>query len=62
MKGALNVAGDHRIHVFQAVRELFEIVPALPWDPRDKRTNRVLIVGRELNTKELEAGFKACFV
>ncbi|CAI7923231.1 unnamed protein product [Closterium sp. NIES-54] len=60
MKGAMHVSGSPLVHVFQAVRELYEVLPALPWPAGEERLNRVLIVGKSLNTSALEQGFKAC--
>ncbi|CAI5505818.1 unnamed protein product [Closterium sp. Naga37s-1] len=60
MKGAMHVHGSPLVHVFQAVRELYEVLPALPWPAGEDRLNRVLVVGKSLNTSALEQGFKAC--
>ncbi|GJP37791.1 hypothetical protein CLOM_g22201 [Closterium sp. NIES-68] len=60
MKGAMEVQGSNRVHVFQAVRELYEVLAALPWPQGEERLNRVLVVGKRLNTSAIEQGFKAC--
>ena len=47
--------------VFQGVHEQINFGPsAVEWGPDEKRVNRMVFIGRNLNKRELEEGFKAC--
>ena len=47
--------------VFQGVHEQINFGPsAARWAPGEKVVNRMVFIGRNLNRKELEEGFKAC--
>lgn len=42
----------------QGVHSLFEGSPARPWGPSEKRTSRMVFIGRELDGELLKVGFK----
>jgi G3E family GTPase len=62
MKGVFHVYGSDKMHMLQAVRELYEILPSQPWQPEDKRVNRIVIIGKNLNRESLLASFRTCLV
>ena len=49
--------------LFQGVHEQINFGPsAVEWGPDEKAVNRMVFIGRNLNRKELEEGFRACIV
>ena len=47
--------------VFQGVHEQINFGPSnAEWGPDEKVVNRMVFIGRNLNRKELEEGFRAC--
>ena len=47
--------------VFQGVHEQINFGPSsVEWAEGEKRMNRMVFIGRNLNRKELEDGFKSC--
>ncbi|MEI9903118.1 MAG: GTP-binding protein [Asticcacaulis sp.] len=61
-KGILDVAGESRRLVFQAVHMILEGELQQEWKPGDKRVSRAVFIGRHLDTAALKAGFEACVV
>jgi G3E family GTPase len=59
MKGVLSVKGDARRFVFQGVHMLFDGQLDRPWG-QDARTNKLIFIGRNLDRKALNEGFRAC--
>jgi len=59
-KGILDVAGEERRLVFQAVHMMLEGDFQRPWNERDDRYSRMVFIGRDLNEAQLKAGFEAC--
>ncbi len=59
MKGVLSIKGDPNRFIFQGVHMSFEGRPDRPWGSTP-RSNKMIFIGRNLNRKELEEGFKAC--
>jgi G3E family GTPase len=59
-KGIIDVAGEDRRLVFQAVHMILEGDYQRPWKPDEKRWSRAVFIGRNLDRAALEAGFKAC--
>ena len=59
-KGILNIKGMDEQYVFQAVHMLFDGDAGRPWGPGEKRTNKMVFIGRNLDRAELEAEFTAC--
>ena len=61
-KGILNVDGEERRLVFQAVHMILEGDFQGTWKDGDDRSSRMVFIGRELNEAQLRAGFEACAV
>ncbi|KAJ9554190.1 hypothetical protein OSB04_018235 [Centaurea solstitialis] len=59
-KGVLSVVNSDELHTVQAVREIYEIVPARKWKSREKRTNKIVFIGRSLNEDILLDSLRAC--
>ncbi|QZT56490.1 CobW family GTP-binding protein [Mycolicibacterium austroafricanum] len=60
-KGILALEGD-RQYVFQGVHMLFEGTEGRPWGDDERRSNRFVFIGRNLDRQELEAAFRRCLV
>ena len=61
LKGIIAIAGDERRYVLQAVHQLMDLSPADPWSA-EKRTGKVVFIGRNLDQRALEAGLLDCLV
>ncbi|XVF85828.1 hypothetical protein PTKIN_Ptkin17bG0149100 [Pterospermum kingtungense] len=59
-KGVLNVANSDHLHTLQAVREIYEIVPARQWRNEEKQMNRIVFIGHNLDEKILADSFQGC--
>ena len=59
-KGILDVKGEPRRLVFQAVHMMLDGDFQRPWGPGDTRESRMVFIGRNLDADALEAGFRAC--
>ncbi|KAJ7943359.1 COBW domain-containing protein 1 [Quillaja saponaria] len=59
-KGVLNVQKSDQLHTLQAVRELYEIVPARKWKTEENRMNKLVFIGHNLNKDVLTNSFRAC--
>jgi len=59
-KGIIDVQGEERRLVFQAVHMILEGDFQRPWTDKDKRYSRMVFIGRDLDEAELKAGFEAC--
>ncbi|XP_060205257.1 uncharacterized protein LOC132633069 [Lycium barbarum] len=60
MKGLLSVQGMDERFVFQGVHDIFQGSPDRPWRSDEPRTNKIVFIGKNLDAKEIEKGFKAC--
>jgi G3E family GTPase len=58
MKGVLNVKGEDRRYVFHGVHMMFDGQLERPWGSMP-RANHLVFIGRNLDRRELEAGFEA---
>ena len=58
-KGIIDVQGEERRLVFQAVHMILEGDFQRPWTDKDKRYSRMVFIGRDLDEAELKAGFEA---
>ena len=58
-KGVLSVSGDDQRYVLQGVHMVFTGQPASPWGDGETRQSQLVLIGRNLPTKELEEGFRA---
>ena len=59
-KGILDVAGEDRRLVFQAVHMILEGDLQRPWREDAARTSRLVFIGRNLDPQALRSGFEAC--
>jgi G3E family GTPase len=59
-KGILDVAGEDKRLVFQAVHMILEGDLQRDWSPTDTRESRMVFIGRNLDEPALRAGFEAC--
>jgi G3E family GTPase len=59
-KGIVNVAGEPRRLVFQAVHMMLEGDLQRPWGADEARESRMVFIGRNLDEAKLRAGFEAC--
>jgi len=59
-KGIIDVAGEDRRLVFQAVHMILEGDLQKPWGTIERRWSRAVFIGRDLDEAELKAGFEAC--
>jgi G3E family GTPase len=59
-KGILDVAGEDRRLVFQAVHMILEGDFQRPWNDKDTRESRMVFIGRDLDEGALRDGFLAC--
>ena len=59
-KGILDVAGEDRRLVFQAVHMILEGDFQGQWKPGDARESRLVFIGRNLDEAALRSGFEAC--
>jgi G3E family GTPase len=59
-KGILNVAGENKRLVFQAVHMILEGELQQPWREGENRVSRAVFIGRHLDEAALRAGFEAC--
>ena len=59
-KGIIDVAGENRRLVFQAVHMILEGDLQRPWGEGERRWSRAVFIGRDLDEAQLRAGFEAC--
>jgi G3E family GTPase len=59
-KGILDVKGENRRLVFQAVHMILEGDLQREWRDGEERYSRMVFIGRELNEAQLKAGFESC--
>jgi len=59
-KGILDVAGEDKRLVFQAVHMILDGDLQRPWRPDEARYSRMVFIGRHLDEAALRKGFEAC--
>lgn len=59
-KGILNVEGEDRRLVFQAVHMIMEGELQRPWRDGEARDSRLVFIGRNLDRDGLREAFEAC--
>ncbi len=59
-KGIVDIKGDDRRLVFQAVHMILEGDYQRPWTDKDQRYSRMVFIGRDLDEAALKAGFEGC--
>ena len=57
MKGVVAVQGSHRLHIVQAVRELYDITEGPVMPEGDCAHTRLVLIGKGLETAELQSSF-----
>ncbi|CAA0838254.1 plastid transcriptionally active 17 [Striga hermonthica] len=60
MKGILSVSDSDQRYVFQAVHAIYDGCPGKEWGPDEKRVNKLVFIGRNLDETALRKGFKGC--
>ncbi len=60
MKGILHIKDSANRFVFQGVHMLFDGKPDRLWKDSNERGNQMIFIGKNLNRKELEEGFRSC--
>ncbi|KAH9687160.1 CobW C-terminal domain-containing protein [Citrus sinensis] len=60
MKGILSVSGSEQQYVFQGVHSTLDGCPGKAWGPDEKRINKLVFIGRNLDETALRKGFKGC--
>ncbi len=59
-KGILAFKGEPKRFVFQGVHMVLDGDLQRDWKPEEKRTSKIVFIGRELKRDEIEKGFRAC--
>jgi G3E family GTPase len=59
-KGIIDVAGEDKRLVFQAVHMILEGELQKPWGEAERRWSRAVFIGRDLDEAALRKGFEAC--
>jgi len=59
-KGVLSVQNSDQLHTLQAVREIYEIVPARKWKGEENQMNKIVFIGHNLNEDVLNDSFRTC--
>ena len=59
-KGILSYQDEDRRFAFQAVHMIADGDFVAPWKAVDKRTSRIVFIGRDLNRPQLRRGFESC--
>ncbi|KAK1303185.1 hypothetical protein QJS10_CPB11g00071 [Acorus calamus] len=62
MKGVLCVNDSTGRFVFQGVHTMLEGCPAKPWGPNERKINKLVFIGKNLDEAVLKKGFKGCLV
>ncbi|GMY25867.1 COBW domain-containing protein 1 [Fagus crenata] len=59
-KGVLSVQNCDQLHTLQAVREIYEIVPARKWKGEENQINKIVFIGHNLKGDVLNNSFSTC--
>ncbi len=62
MKGIINLRDDPHQFVFHGVHMMFDGQPGREWKEEEKRLNRLVFIGSNLDKGKLLAGFKDCII
>ncbi|KDP30361.1 hypothetical protein JCGZ_17090 [Jatropha curcas] len=60
MKGVLSVTDSDRRYIFQGVHSILDGCHGKPWGLNEKRINKLVFIGKNLNESALRRGFKGC--
>ena len=59
-KGILDFKGEEERYVFQGVHMLMDASPMGSWPKGKQRNSRVVFIGRNLDSMNLQEGFESC--
>lgn len=59
-KGILHIHNLDQVHTLQAVREVYEVLPAREWSETESRMNKIVVIGRNLDINTLQYSFSRC--
>ncbi|KAF9611651.1 hypothetical protein IFM89_034122 [Coptis chinensis] len=62
MKGILSLNDYDERYVFQGVQSTLDGCPGKTWGPDEKRVNKLVFIGRNLDETALKKGLKGCLV
>ncbi|XP_030546821.1 COBW domain-containing protein 1 [Rhodamnia argentea] len=62
MKGLLSIQGMDERFVFQGVHDIFQGSPDRSWGQDEPRVNKIVFIGKNLDAKGIEKGFKSCLL
>ncbi|KAF8670231.1 hypothetical protein HU200_050762 [Digitaria exilis] len=62
LKGVISVNDSTGRFVFQGVHSMLEGCPAKPWEPDEKRINKLVFIGRNLDEAALRKAFNGCLL
>ncbi|KAJ4827870.1 hypothetical protein Tsubulata_020362 [Turnera subulata] len=61
-KGVLRIQDSNQLHTLQAVREIYDIIPARQWRSEENQINKIVFIGHNLNEDGLSDSFRGCTV
>ncbi|OWM89482.1 hypothetical protein CDL15_Pgr024230 [Punica granatum] len=59
-KGVLSVSNSDLLHTLQAVKEIYEVVPAREWKEGEDQINKIVFIGHNLNEEVLIDSLRSC--
>ncbi|XP_023754207.1 uncharacterized protein LOC111902625, partial [Lactuca sativa] len=59
-RAVLNVVNSDELHIVQAVKEIYEIVPTRKQKIQEDKTNKIMFIGRSLNEDILIESLRGC--
>ncbi|KAL3751533.1 hypothetical protein ACJRO7_012378 [Eucalyptus globulus] len=59
-KGVLSVSNSNMLHTLQAVKEIYDIVPARKWKDEENPMNKIVFIGHNLNEDVLIDSLRVC--
>lgn len=62
MKGVLNINDSNERYIFQGVHSTLDGCPGKIWGSDERRINKLVFIGRNLDESALRKGFKGCLV
>ncbi|KAM6556514.1 hypothetical protein CsatB_003533 [Cannabis sativa] len=62
MKGVLSIKESDQRYVFQGVHSILDGCPGSTWEDDEKRINKLVFIGRNLDETALRRGFKGCLL
>ncbi|EOA18695.1 hypothetical protein CARUB_v10007271mg [Capsella rubella] len=62
MKGVLSIESSDQRYIFQGVHSMLDGSLGKSWGPKEKRINKLVFIGRNLDETILRKGFKGCLI